>query len=469
MSSTALVVFAVYAAGLVLGFVYRPIFAVFSYLWIFYNDPESHWWGADLPELRYSMYAAVVALIATMRIKVPRDAPSWAGNGAAVVLILYACWMWIQTGWAVDPAGHPTGAIMFTKYVVLFYIVYRVTASDPEQLNLFLWAHVVGCFILGWEAFRSTGTGRLETVSAPGVDDANMLAAHLVTGLTAAGFLFVGTKRWWRWIALGTIPFILNAVVLTQSRGGFLALLAAGLAALFLAPKVHRKFVGAALVLGAVLLAALANQDFWDRIATIRGDKSQGEETRVQLIGPQFQMFKDHPFGAGYRGNVALSRQYMPAELLSNNGSRAAHNTFMAALVDQGAPGAILLLSLYAWMFITLRRLRRSEGPSTPPELILYTAAIGTALASCVIAGLFLNLLTFEVQVWLVALLAALTTLHRSHKVPAGSEVKVAPVEANPPRGGRRLPRPHGNGGPGVARPQGVRTSSLDTPHSDRR
>ena len=130
MSVTAFLVFVVYAAGLVLGFAYRPIFAVFSYLWIFYNDPETHWWGTDLPQLRYSLGAAVVALIATMRIPVPRGAPSWAGNGAAVVLILYACWMWIQTGWAVNPEIHPTGAIMFTKYVVLFYIVYRVTSAS---------------------------------------------------------------------------------------------------------------------------------------------------------------------------------------------------------------------------------------------------------------------------------------------------------------------------------------------------
>jgi O-antigen ligase len=202
-------------------------------------------------------------------------------------------------------------------------------------------------------------------------------------------------------------------MILTQSRGGFLALVAAGVCAWLAAPKAYRRFVSIAGVLAGVLLLMLSDDAFWQRVSTIfESSDNTGQETRVQLIGPQLQMFLDYPFGAGHRGNELLSPQYMPPELLTGDtGTRSAHATFIAALVDQGVPGAVLLLSLYAWAFFTVRRLRRLDGLGLPAQLGLHRAALGAALASLVVSGLFLNLLKTEVQIWLIALLASLVGL----------------------------------------------------------
>jgi hypothetical protein len=54
---------------------------------------------------------------------------------------------------------------------------------------------------------------------ASGVGDANLLAAHLITGLVLAGFVFVGMRGYLRWIALAALPFILNAIVLNPEPG----------------------------------------------------------------------------------------------------------------------------------------------------------------------------------------------------------------------------------------------------------
>jgi O-antigen ligase len=146
-------------------------------------------------------------------------------------------------------------------------------------------------------------------------------------------------------------------------------------------------------------------------------------------------MFLDHPFGAGHRGNEFLSTQYMPAELLSQTGKRAAHNTFMAALVDQGFPGAIILVSMYGWAFLTMKRLRRLDLRGLPARLGIYRAGIGAAYAGCVVAGLFLNLLKFEAQVWLIALLAALTVVcERALREGSVAPLTAAPATTAPPR-----------------------------------
>lgn len=426
MSLTALIVLLVYFAGLILGLFYQPIFALFSYLWIFYNDPSTNWWGADVPDLRYSLVAAVVALLAVL-LRSERVEP-WISSGAAKLLLCYAAWTWVQTPWAVNVDLHLEGAVLFTKYVILSYVVYRLTAEE-RNITWFLWAHVGGCFIFAWYGYTSEVTTRLETIGGPGVDDANLLSAHVLTGLVIASFLFIGSTGYKRWAAFATLPFILNVIILTQSRGGFIALIGAGFAAWYLSPQQYRKVVSIAGALGIVLLLMLSNEFFWDRVMSlIESEDLSSQETRLRILGPQFSMFLDHPLGAGHRGNELLSPQYMSPDLLSNSGLRSAHNTFMAALVDQGLPGALILLGLYGWGFRALRRLKKLDASGLPAHFGLLRAGLGSALASLFVSGLFLNLLKTEVQIWMISAVASLVVL--SQRATTDSRAGARPAEA---------------------------------------
>ncbi len=64
MSITALGFLGVYAIGLVLAFVRHPRYGLFAYLWVFYNHPPSRWWGEQLPDVRWSLIAAIVTMLA---------------------------------------------------------------------------------------------------------------------------------------------------------------------------------------------------------------------------------------------------------------------------------------------------------------------------------------------------------------------------------------------------------------------
>lgn len=431
MSITALLVFLLYIGGVVLAFRGEAVFALLSYFWIFYNDPQTSWWGRELPDLRYSLLAAVVALLLTWRLESRKDSP-WLGSFGMKCLFLYTAWIWIQTPWALNPEAHFEGAVLATKFLVLSYVIYR-NSLEPHRINWLIWALIGGCFIFGWKAFNTEVSGRLESVGGPGVDDSNALAAHIIAGAVAAGMFFVAFKGWRRWIALATAPFMVDALIRTQSRGGFIALVAAGLSVWYLAPKSKRWFVTAAGVAAVGMFLMLANAEFWDRMSNLTGSSEpQQQETRLGIIGPQFRMFLDHPMGVGHRGNEFLSTQYMAPELLSDNGRRAAHNTFMAALVDQGLPGAILLLSLYAWAFFGIRNLRRrSRLGQLPFETQLNLSIIGASLASLFISGLFLNLLKLEIHVWLLSMLAA--TIALANKVPAPGQ-ETPPARRRPAR-----------------------------------
>jgi hypothetical protein len=325
--------------------------------------------------------------------------------------------MWLQNAWAVNGSYHLEGCLLFTKYIVLVYVIYRIV-SNEKIFSYFSWGHIVGCFLFGWFAYHASVSGRLESVGGGSLTDANLLAMHQLTGIAFAGFMFLGFQGKKRWVAFATIPFILNAIILTASRGAFVGLLGGGLAALFISPRSHRRLVLGAIALGAVLVTILAHDLFWDRLGTIWATKESEMEasarSRIELLRYGWQMAQDHPFGAGHRGHEVLSQDYLPDHLLTGGDEqrrRSGHNTFMVALVEQGYPGAMLYIALYAWIFMTLWRLKSLDKLGLPSSLAIYRAALGTAIMASFIGGQFVNILKAEVIIWFIVLLYILDNL----------------------------------------------------------
>lgn len=435
MNLTAIAFVLVYLATLVGAFVANPLYGLAAYFWAFYNHPPNRWWGEVLPGIRWSFIASIVMLIAVLGKPRLTSRPGWLENPAAWLLILYTMWMWFQTPIVVDSARHLEGCMLFTKYVVLFFLFYQL-AENEFSYSLILWGHVIGCFIFGWIAYGMEVEGRLESVGGPGVDNSNTLAMHLATGLAIAGFLFLRetTKR--RAILLGLVPFILNGIIETQSRGALVSLAGALPVGLYLCPRGYRGITYAATGLGLVLFLLLANAELWNRAETIKlteeSEMEASAASRIAVLRYGWAMFKDHPFGAGHRGHEVLSPYYMPESLLTE-GSRAAHNTFMQILVEQGVIGGFLYLLLNAWGMRELWRLKQMDAQGLPSELALYRAGVGSALTAAFVGGIFSGFLNAEVNIWLLAFLAALSplckksleekhaeTLPRDEAVPVG-------------------------------------------------
>ena len=419
MSVTGLVFLMAFATGLGLSLLRHPIYGLYTYIGVFYLHPPSRWWGDFLPEFRWSLLAALVTLVSILRLPKSPNQPSWLSSGAAKILLSLVVLMWVQFAWALDGTFHEEGVTLFTKYLILFYLIVRL-ADTPERITGIILAHVIGCFYFGYLATFSDSGGRLEGVGGPGVDDANTMAMHVGTGLVCAGLLFLGAEKRVRIACFLALPFMLNTMILAGSRGAFLGLLASGITAFILKPpEFRRAFIGYAFV-GVLLFAYLAHDIFWERMGTITAavDETQeidsSAESRLVLFGAQWEMFKDHPFGAGYRGTTVLSRDYLDVQWLTSNegpveevGTRSSHNSFMTTLVDQGVFGAVIFIALAFWIYRTLRALKRVKG-NYDPMLGLHRAAVGGALAVVFTAGIFTSYWKAEVQIWLIALLVAI-------------------------------------------------------------
>ena len=207
---------------------------------------------------------------------------------------------------------------------------------------------------------RDPNTGLLTKVNrmcGTGIfNDPNDFALILVTAIPICLYWLTDPVRKGMrpfWFAL--LLFFGYALMLTHSRGGFLALMT-GLAVLF-----HLKFGGKRTVLlGLIALPALL-AIFAGRMTTISADEGTGQ-TRIQLWSDGLMYFQYSPlFGIG----VENYRQFS---------SHVAHNSFIHSYAEMGLIGGSLFLGAFFFAVKAMYDLRNfsplplGEGPALTPN-----------------------------------------------------------------------------------------------------
>lgn len=397
----------------VFAFTRHPIWGVYFYLATTYVFPPARWWGNIFGDLRWALIAAGVTALAVVFHRGKLQAkPVWLTWGPAAFLALYVAWMWIQLPWALDTTDHLRGSTELVKCLLAMWFIYRAVDSKDRVRDLML-GHVLGCTLLGIYAhFAGRQGGRLDGVGGPNLDDSNTLGMYLVTAAIAACGLVMTQKGWRRWAALVSLPVIVNAFVLANSRGAFLGLIGGGLILAYCTARQHRWILWSFAAVGVMGLAVLMDKTFIERMFTIQDVTSQDEDadssarSRVVVAKAQLEMFIDYPMGIGWRGTAVLSPQYMDQQWLTRDESgslaRSSHNTFLTALTEQGIPGAIIYSGLLLWVAAAVFRLRRLSK-ATDAELATLGAALLGAVVVVLVTGLTADNLTKEVQFWLYA------------------------------------------------------------------
>jgi O-antigen ligase len=447
MALTGIVFLVVFVACIVLALVRDPRIGLYTYLAMFYLHPPSRWWGAFLPDLRWALIAAVATLLATLRLPARKDAPGWTSNAPARLLIVFTLWLWVQNAWALAPEEHLEVSILFTKYLVLFYLIYRLL-DTPAQVGNFLFAHVLGCGLLGWLALIAPDYGRLEGVGGPGIDEANALGMFVSTGGLCAGMLVLGERSWKRWICLMLLPLIGNTIVQSESRGAMLGLVTGAVIVFYLGARTDRWRMLVLGLAGLIAFAVIAPPVYLERMLTLRAAVEQSEdidssaESRIWLAKAQLDMASRNLLGHGHRGTAVLSPQYLERRWLTKGadedpygvGARSSHNTLLSALVEQGVPGLVMFVWLIAWtglMILRVRRLRLRD-PEDRDRIALYGACAAGSLAIVFVAGMFTDYLKTEVQIWMFAVLVVLLRVHAPEARDARLGGPVRPAGSGP-------------------------------------
>jgi hypothetical protein len=222
---------------------------------------------------------------------------------------------------------------------------------------------------------------------------------------------------------------MVNGLVTTVSRSGFLAAAASGLVYNLFTPKKYRTRVRALSILALVLFGMLAHEAYWDRIWTIKlkGADIEGVDTgggRLEIMRAQIRMFEGRPLGCGHMCTTVLSTSYLDDRYMSSQGGRASHNTFLTMLVDHGVVGGVFYCSMLIWIFVSLRRQSTALAGQAGflPTLLPALAAVFAAIT---VGDMFVQYPKFEARIWFVSIV--MVTLHLAKdQVRAAISLEVA-------------------------------------------
>jgi putative inorganic carbon (HCO3(-)) transporter len=429
-----------FVVGCVLAVRRHPIWGTATYVAVLFLSPQMRWWGEGwIGQQRWSYYSAIItALALVLGKKYKRPAVSLTRHGAFWLLVLATLWLGLQSFWALDAAEHSELLSYYVKFVISMALIYYSVDSE-DSLRVLMWTYVSGCFYFGIIAFTTYTGGRFEGFGGSGINEANAGALTMVTGIFMAGSLFLAGNWRSKTIAFVMIPFIVDGLITTISRSGFLALAVGGLIYNWFTPGKLGKQVRVLSVLAVTMFVMLTGPSYWSRMQSLQhvGEDVQGMDTgedRIAVVKAQWRMFKDHPLGCGATCTAVLSAQYIDTRFLAaseGNGierRRASHNTYMTMLVEHGLPGFVLFLAMALWVYAGLRRVKRALKNDTS-FLAMAFPAIAAVLTGQWVADLFVSYDKFELRIWFVALLMAMIKLVDQRKLAV--ETKPAPGAAS--------------------------------------
>jgi O-antigen ligase len=252
---------------------------------------------------------------------------------------------------------------VFLKTILLFFlaIYWCRTLQDVRRL---LWVYCLAtvCLVIPGALSGPIGLERyaLESLSY----DSNDIALLQVMALPLVVYLYSTSGRRAKLPLAGMALLCLYGIVLTQSRGGFLALVVVG-GLLIWRSSMSKSAKWSVVALGVVVFGILAGTAWKERIRTMWDPQTEYDQTaggRTDLWKASLVLLAKRPWGVGIDN-------FVTAEGLSHGGLgkwSASHNSFLQIGVELGVVGLAIFIRMLAR---TLRSLRRIKMSIKPPKL----------------------------------------------------------------------------------------------------
>lgn len=391
-----------------------------------------------LAQIPLAKVIVVLAIIAALRIRDDRPSIPWKSIPPVRLTFLLMGVITVSILYSVLRSA--TFAII-TSNVLAVVIILLLTIKATRgwaPVKTMLNGAVIASVVLVATVFTSQVNDHYgERAGLSSSYDPNDFAYVLIGFLPLVitfGFVSKGVKRL---LYFGTACLMTVGILLTQSRGGFIALLFEIIAMLFALPFAWRgqlRFrASKSRMLARFLVLVLIGMVGWqalpegtrDRLASVtelRSDyNANAADTgpsagRLAIWVRNLPLVVNRPWGYGAGAFETVDGRFAGGRY------RAPHNTFLEALIELG----ILGFALYIGVIISsLRYLHApavagSENPALPPdEPRAFARALGIGLVGLCISGFFLSELYANVFWTLVTLSCAVGIVRRAPPVAA--------------------------------------------------
>jgi len=324
-----------------------------------------------------------------------------------------------------------SGMFIIESYskVILAAVLLIAAVRNTRDLYTFVWAYVIGCGFLAYFSIFVFGLSKAGSQAARLSDlytfDANDVGLIMLVGLPLTILLLQSAGGLGKVLAGVILVGIGVTIARTGSRGAFVALIATGLAMLFLLRTVPVwKRVAFVLVTGVTLVFA-APPGYWDQMSTILKPKedynwsSTDGRREVTKRGLSY-MFSYPVFGLGinnfYRAECIDPVSIKVKLHTPGTGIRcsAPHNSYIEAGAELGIPGLIVWCMLVFGGILSLLRLRASLPVAwrggDPEQRFLYQASmyLAVSLVGFAVGSFFVSFAFVDIPYILVAMMAGL-------------------------------------------------------------
>jgi O-antigen ligase len=285
-------------------------------------------------------------------------------SGFHVFAVLFVLWAGMSSFWSIDPEATRTRFLSYLQLAVLVWLIWEI-AWSPERATALLQAYVLGAAVAGVATVYNYLSGAsfahsydLRFTALNG--DPNEVGLTLALGLPMAWYLSLTQPHQrvaWTWQLY--IPLAITAILLTASRGAFVA----ALVALVIIPwtlgrvRLRTKATIYALAVGSLLLAGrFVPEASLERLGSTRADLAAGYfGGRGAIWRAGLSLVQERPLagvGAGAYGMAVEPTLHR---------ERSAHETFLAILVEDGFVGFLLFVGMAAAATRPLRHLPRVQ------------------------------------------------------------------------------------------------------------
>lgn len=309
-----------------------------------------------------------------------------------IVLALFL-WLCCSSFWSVDPRATALRLPGYVQEMMIVWLVWEL-AETEDDLRQLLQAYLAGAWVL---AVLTVADFVLlvpsqQTRFVPQGQDPNDVARYLVLALPMAAWL-VGEASDWanRSLAVGYLAAGSFAILLTASRGGFLAAALSLFGCGVLLFRRHARLGRAALFVvlaSASALWLIVPRETLLRLGSIPEQLSGGDlNQRWNIWAAGWHAFARAPVLGWGAGSFVLAAGLAPMD--------TAHNTALAIATESGLIGLAIALAI---LMATLLALRNLEGS--------VRVALGTAFLAWLFLSLVSNVQESRTTWLLIALIA---------------------------------------------------------------
>jgi len=343
-----------------------------------------------------------------------------APNALEWLALAMYLWFACTCFWTIDTITAAAKMRGYAQEMMVVWFLWEF-AEDRHELRAILRMWLAGSWVLAaltivdLSSAAAVAAGQIRFAAVG--QDPNDVARFLDLGFPVAALLLDWEARWYgRVLAIGYFPLGVAAVLLTASRGGFVAVLVAMIGCAIVLHRNHFRIVLLGFVALSIVAAALwflAPHETLGRLATIADQLQSGDlNQRWNIWEAGWHAFVAAPFlGHGVGSFVSATG------LASID---TAHNTALSILVEAGICGFSLAFAIAA---VSIHSVLRARGTLRMALLTLISVWIVSSLVGTVIESR---------TTWLmfgVIAVAARLTVHPKTPLDTTSALTTGPLD----------------------------------------